>query len=246
MPLDGMVAIVTGSSRGIGYAIAKQMGLQGARIIVNSRNEVQIRKAAEELRKEGIEARGVSCDVHIPEQANLLVEAALEEWGTINILVNNAGINRDKLLLRMTEEDWDQVIDVNLKGNFNCTKAVARSMMKNRWGRIINVSSVIGIMGNPGQANYAAAKAGIVGFTKTVAKELGSKNITANVIAPGFIKTEMTKNLKDNVKEELMNRIPLGRFGESQDVANLAAFIASEEASYITGQVFVVDGGLAL
>jgi 3-oxoacyl-[acyl-carrier protein] reductase len=194
----------------------------------------------------GGQSLAVVADISLPEDAARLVEEATAAFGKVDILVNNAGINRDQLLLRMSDEDWDRVVGVDLKGVFLCTRAVLRQMSRQRWGRIISIASIVGIVGNPGQANYASAKAGIIGFTRTVAKEMASRGITVNAIAPGFINTEMTRRLREDWKQELKRRIPLGDFGSPRDVAEAVAFLASEEAGYITGQVLGVDGGLAI
>lgn len=246
MRLKDRVAIVTGSTRGIGEAIAKKFAREGARVTVCGRNEERARKVAMAIEQNGGEALAIVADVSQWEDAQRLVNATLEKWGKIDILVNNAGVTRDNLLLRMGEEDWDTVLNINLKGTYNCTRAVIRSMMKQRFGRIINITSVVGIMGNAGQANYAASKAGIIGFTRSVARELASRQITCNAIAPGFIETDMTAALDDKVKEALFAQIPLGRFGSPFDVAHVAVFLASDEASYITGQVIRVDGGMVM
>ncbi len=240
------VVIVTGSSRGIGLAIAKRLAKEGARVVINSRSQERINEISSELQREGLNVIGVGADIQTKEGAEKLIEKATEKWGGVDILVNNAGINRDNLFLRMKEDEWEEVIKTNLNGMFHCTKASIRGMTKKRWGRIINISSIVGITGNPGQANYSAAKAGIIGFTKTLAQEFGGRNITANVIAPGFIETEMTDKLPEKIKEQMLGRIPLGKFGTCDDVAAMVRFLASEEAGYITGQVLVVDGGLAL
>ncbi len=244
--MKGKVAVVTGSSRGIGLAIARTLAKNGCRVVINSRSQERINSIASELQKHGLEITGIGADIQTKEGADQLIQGAIEKWGGVDILVNNAGINRDNLFLRMKEEEWDEVIQTNLKGMFHCTKASIRSMTRKKWGRIINISSVVGLTGNPGQANYSAAKAGIIGFTKTLAQEFGGRNITANVIAPGFIETEMTDQLSEKIKEQMLARIPLQRFGKGEDIAEMVKFLASEEAGYITGQVLIVDGGLAL
>lgn len=243
-------AIVTGSSRGIGLAIARALAAQGSNVVVNCSSasslpgaEEQATAIAEEF---GVEAVAVAANVADPDQAQALAEAALDAFGRIDVLVNNAGITRDGLAMRMAPEDFDAVVDVNLKGAFYCSKAVMRAMTKQRHGRIINMSSVSGVYGNPGQANYAASKAGLIGLTKSLAKELARKQVTVNAIAPGFIDTDMTAALSDAQKDSAAERIGMGRLGAPEDVAALAAFLASDEASYITGQVICVDGGLSL
>jgi 3-oxoacyl-[acyl-carrier protein] reductase len=247
MTLADRVAIVTGGGRGIGRAIALRLAEAGASIVVNDIGDAgPVEAVVGEIKAMGRPALPVLADVSSPSEVDKLVAEATSAYGRIDILVNNAGIARDQLLLRMTEEEWDQVLTVDLKSVFLCTRAVLKHMVKERWGRIISIASIVGIVGNPGQANYAAAKAGIIGFTRTVAKEVASRGITVNAIAPGFIDTEMTKRLKEEWKEELKKRIPLGRLGSPRDVAEAVAFLASEEAGYITGQVLVVDGGMAM
>ncbi len=243
---QGKVVVVTGSTRGIGAEIAREFARRGARVVVSGRNEERLRQMEQELREMGAEAIGVVADVGKMDQAQHLINRAVEEFGRVDVLVNNAGITRDNLLMRMKEEEWDQVIETNLKGTFNCIKSVTRQMMKQRAGRIINITSVVGQMGNAGQANYAASKAGIIGLTKSVAKELASRSITCNAVAPGFIETDMTAVLSDEVVASLKAQIPLGRLGNVSDVARVVAFLASEDASYITGQVVNVDGGMVM
>ena len=243
--LEGRVSIITGGARGIGKAIAMELADAGSDIVIFDVLDEGV-DTAREIEKKGRKAGFYKVDITDLDAVNSVVEKVLEEFGRIDILVNNAGITRDTLLMRMEESDFDLVIKVNLKGTFNCTKAVLKPMMKARWGRIINISSIIGLMGNAGQANYAASKAGIIGFTKSVAKELGKRNITVNAIAPGFIRTPMTEKLSDEVKESYFKLIPLGRFGEPKDVAKVVRFLASDDAGYITGQVIQVDGGLLM
>ena len=245
MNLSNKVAIVTGSGRGIGRAIALKLAEVGATVVVNDIDEA-VKGVAEEIEAMGRQSLPILADVSSSSDVARLVEETKASYGSIDILVNNAGIARDQLLLRMSEEDWDKVLNVDLKSVFLCTKAVLRPMAKQRWGRIISISSIVGIVGNQGQANYASAKAGIIGFTRTIAKEVASHNITANVIAPGFIDTEMTQRLKEEWKQELKRQIPLGDFGSPRDVAEAVAFLASDEAKYITGQVLGVDGGMAI
>ncbi|WP_286884572.1 3-oxoacyl-ACP reductase FabG [Aneurinibacillus sp. UBA3580] len=243
--LEGKVALVTGASRGIGRAIALELARQGADVAVNyAGNEAAAREVADEIAKLGRRAIVVKANVADAGEAEAMVKQTIDELGKLDILVNNAGITRDNLLMRMKEEEFDEVIATNLKGVFNCTKAVTRPMMKARSGRIINISSVVGVMGNPGQTNYVAAKAGVIGMTKSVARELASRGITVNAVAPGFIETDMTSVLGDDTRESLLTQIPLGRLGKPEDIADTVAFIASEKASYITGQVFHVDGGM--
>ncbi len=246
MDLSSRVAIVTGGGRGIGRAIALKLAEVGATIVVNDIGEASsVNSVVEEIRAMNRESLAVLADVSSSSDVARLVGTAISSYGRVDILVNNAGITRDHLLLRMSEEEWDAVLKVNLKSVFLCTQAVLRHMIKQNWGRIISISSIVGIEGNPGQANYASAKAGIIGFTRTVAREVASRGITANAIAPGFIDTQMTQQLRDNQKQEFMNRIPLGYFGTPRDVAEAVAFLASEEARYITGQVLGVNGGMA-
>ena len=247
MLLDGKTALVTGASRGIGRAIALCLAAEGARVAINYAGNV---KAAEEV-KASVEAAGgtaILCQADIADSSAVeaMVANVVKEFGTIDILVNNAGITRDALLMRMKDEDFAKVLDTNLKGVFYCTKAVSKLMMKKRSGRIVNMASVVGLVGNAGQTNYAAAKAGVIGFSKSAAKELASRGITVNVVAPGFIGTDMTAGLPESVKEKMLTDIPLGRMGEAEDVANAVLFLTSDQASYITGQVVNVDGGMVM
>lgn len=246
MLLQDKVAIITGSSRGIGLGIARELALEGARVVISGRNAERAEAASREVEQAGGTAIAVPADVSIAEQAKALIYAAKEKWERVDILVNNAGITRDNLMLRMSEEDWDAVLTTNLKGAFNCIKAVSRMMMKQRWGRIINITSVVGIMGNAGQANYAASKAGLIGLTRSVAREFASRNITCNAVAPGFIETDMTAALPESAQEALKEQIPLGRFGQVFDIAKIVAFLAGDGGAYITGQVFNVDGGMVM
>jgi 3-oxoacyl-[acyl-carrier protein] reductase len=245
--LKDKCAIVTGAGRGLGRAIALRLAELGVNIVVNYRNsEKEAEELMQEIKAKGVEGLMVKADVSSFKECEELVKSAVEKFGKVDILVNNAGITKDTLLLRMKEEDFDKVIDINLKGCFNTTKHISSVMLKQKSGRIINISSVIGLIGNAGQANYAASKAGIIGFTKSCAKELGSRGITVNAIAPGFIETEMTDVLSDKLKDNMINNIPLKRFGNPKDVANLVAFLAGDDSAYITGQVINVDGGLVM
>ena len=245
--LTGKTAVVTGGSRGIGRAICLKLAGQGANIVLNfAGNEA----AAEETRSQcealGVRALAVKGDVADAEACNALIEKAVSEFGGVDILVSNAGVTRDNLLMRMSDEEFQKVIDTNLKGTFHCMRAAIRPMMKKRRGRIISISSVVGLMGNAGQINYAASKAGVIGMTKSLAREVASRHITVNAVAPGFIKTDMTAVLSDSVKEGILHGIPLGELGEAEDVANAVLYLASDEAAYITGQVISVDGGMAM
>ena len=247
MALEGKVALVTGASRGIGRAIALTLAKNGADIAINFAGNVTAAEGvAGEIKAMGRKAVLVQGSVTDTATCQEMVNKVISELGKIDILVNNAGITRDGLLMRMSSEDWDAVLTTNLKGVFNCTKAVIKPMMKQRSGRIVNMASVVGETGNAGQANYAAAKAGVIGFTKTMAKEIASRGITVNAVAPGFIATDMTKVLPDKVKEAMETGIPLGRAGEPQDVANAVLFFVSDNAAYITGQVLNVDGGMVM
>ena len=247
MCLTGKTAVVTGGSRGIGRAICIELAKQGANIVVNfSGSEAKAKAVVEEIEALGPKAIAVQADVADSASVDGLMKQALEAFGSIDILVNNAGITRDNLLMRMKEQEWDDVIDTNLKGVFLCTKAVTRQMMKQRAGRIINISSIVGVAGNPGQANYVAAKAGVIGLTKTTALELASRNILVNAIAPGFITTEMTDALPEALKESMLKQIPLAKLGQPEDIAKAVAFFASDSASYITGQTLHIDGGMVM
>ena len=243
--LEGRVSLVTGASRGIGKAIALKLASLGSKVAVNYRErEAEANSVIEAIASQGGgEAIAIKADVADTEAVKAMVEQVTDRWGSIDILVNNAGITRDTLVLRMGDKDWDEVIDTNLRGAYLCTKFALRSMIRQRRGRIINISSIAGVMGNPGQSNYAASKGGLISFTKSVAREMGSRRITVNAVAPGFIVTEMTDKLPSERKESVRAIIPLQRFGEPEDVAELVAFLASEKAGYITGQVICIDGG---
>ena len=244
MDLSNRVAIVTGSAQGIGRAIALKLAEVGATVVVTDISEA-VKAVAEEIRAMNGQSLAILADVSLSTDVARLTEETIAAFGKVDILVNNAGVSRDQLAVRMSDEDWDKVLNVNLKSAFLCTRAVLRHMIKQRWGRIISITSIVGMIGNQGQANYASAKAGIIGLTRTIAKEVASRGITANAIAPGFIDTEMTQRLEEKWRQEIMGRIPLGYFGSPRDVAEAVAFFASEEARYITGQVLNVDGGMA-
>ena len=244
--LDGKVALVTGGAYGIGFAMARALAEAGAQIAFNCRSKEHRDQALEAYNQVGIAAQGYLCDVTQEEEVRAMTAEIAKSLGTVDILVNNAGITRDGLLMRMSEEDFDAVLDTNLKGTFHCIRFASRQMMKQRNGRIINLSSVSGVMGNAGQANYSASKAGVIGLTKAAARELASRGVTVNAVAPGFINTEMTAELSEKVKEGAVAQIPLGSFGEPEDIAEAVAFLASENAGYITGQVLCVDGGMAM
>ena len=247
MKLQNQVALVTGASRGIGKEIALELARQGADVIVNfAGNEAKAQEVVEQIVSLGRKALAIRCDVANSEDVSAMMKTVIEAFNKIDILVNNAGVTRDNLLMRMKEEEWDSVINTNLKGVFLCTKAVTRPMMKQRQGTIINVASVVGISGNAGQANYVAAKAGVIGFTKTTAKELASRNIRVNAVAPGFISTDMTDQLSEEMKTSLLQQIPLARLGEPADIAKVVAFLASEDSAYMTGQTLSVDGGMVM
>jgi 3-oxoacyl-[acyl-carrier protein] reductase len=241
--LSGRVALVTGSTRGIGRSIAETLAAAGARVAVVGRDQARADEAAAAISPD---ARGFACDVGDAAAVVALVEGVEKHFGRVDVLVNNAGLTRDNVLFRLKNEDWDAVLNTNLRGAFVAIRAASRGMMKRRWGRIINIASIVGLVGNKGQANYAASKAGLIGLTKTVAKELASRNVLANVIAPGFIDTDMTQSMTPEARAQLSQQIPLERLGTSQDIAGLVAFLASEYAAYITGQVFVVDGGMVM
>ena len=248
MELEGKVSLVTGASRGMGRAIALKLSRLGSKVAINyvgieADNKADADSVVETITNHGGEAFTVEADVRDGEAVKAMVQQVTDKWGKIDILVNNAGINRDTLLLRMPDKDWDDVLDTNLRGAYLCTKFTLRSMMRQSWGRIINIASVAGIVGNAGQSNYAASKGGLIAFTKSIAREMGSRNITANAVAPGFIITGMTDKLPQERKESILAMIPLQRFGQPEDVAELVAFLASKRAGYITGQVIAIDGG---
>jgi len=244
--LTGKVALVTGAARGIGRVIVHRLAGRGASVVISDLLADAAGAVAEELKSEGCSALALAGDVSSADSVEETVNKTVEAFGSLDVLVNNAGITKDGLLFRMSEADWDEVLAVNLKGVFLATKAVARVMAQRRWGRIVNISSVVGLMGNAGQANYAASKAGVVGFTKACAKELAGRNITVNAVAPGYIQTEMTKKLPERAKEAFLSAIPLGRAGTAEDVAAAVGFLVSDEAGYITGQVLQIDGGLLM
>ena len=246
MSLSARVAIVTGSGQGIGREIALTLAEHGASVVISDINATTANEVAAEIVAKNGKSMAITADVTVQEEVASLVEQTVSSFSQIDILVNNAGIARDTLLMRMSSTDWDQVLATNLKGAFLCTQAVVRHMIRQRWGRIINIASVVGLIGNSGQANYAAAKAGLIGLTKTTAREFAARGVTANAVAPGFIDTEMTRILSDNAKQEFLRQIPLGYAGLPKDVADAVAFLASEEARYITGHVLNVDGGMVM
>jgi len=246
-PLAGRVAVVTGASRGIGRAIATLLAQRGADVVCGDRLAEQAKITADEIAAAtGRQTNGCLVDVADSQSVQDFIDCALSTFGKIDILVNNAGITRDNLILRIDEADWDMVLDVNLKGAFNCCKAVVRPMMKQRYGRIVNITSVVGLSGNAGQANYAASKAGLIGLTKSLARELGSRNITVNAVAPGYVTTALTESLPQEIKEASIKATPLGRFGTPEDIAYAVGFLVSDEAAFITGQVLSVDGGMVM
>ncbi len=246
MKLKDKVAVITGAGRGIGKTIALELAREGANCVRCDLNEADLNQAVKEITDLGVQALAVVLDVSNLSQCEQMVNKIVDKFQKLDILINNAGITKDNLLLRMREEDWDAVIAVNLKGTFNCTKSALKVMLKQKYGRIVNVASIIGVMGNAGQANYAASKAGIIGLTKSAAKEVASRNINVNAIAPGFIETKMTQVLPEEVKNAMLKQIPLSRFGKPEDVAKLVLFLVSEDSNYITGQVIQIDGGMLM
>jgi len=245
--MSGKTALVTGAGRGIGRATAIKLGAAGAKVAINyNASEAQAQEVVAAITGAGGEAQAVKADVSKADEVDAMVNGLVKEWGKVDILVNNAGITRDNLMMRMSQDEWDAVIDTNLRSAYFCTKAVLRSMLRNRWGRIISLSSVVGLTGNAGQANYAAAKAGLIGFTKSVAREVGGRNITANAIAPGFIETDITAGLPEELKAAMLKTIPADRYGQPDDIANAVVFLASDLAAYINGQVLNVDGGMVM
>jgi 3-oxoacyl-[acyl-carrier protein] reductase len=245
--MSGKTALVTGAGRGIGRATAIKLGAAGAKVAINyNASEAQAQEVVAAIKEAGGEAQAVKADVSKADEVDAMVNGLVKEWGKVDILVNNAGITRDNLMMRMSQDEWDAVMDTNLRSAYFCTKAVLRSMLRNRWGRIISLSSVVGLTGNAGQANYAAAKAGLIGFTKSVAREVGGRNITANAIAPGFIETDITAGLPEELKASMLKTIPADRYGQPEDIANAVVFLASDLAAYINGQVLNVDGGMVM
>tara|TARA_B100000315_G_scaffold242949_1_gene265758 strand:- start:554 stop:1297 length:744 start_codon:yes stop_codon:yes gene_type:complete len=246
MQLKGQTAVVTGGARGIGKEIALALARDGANIVIADLTAKESEETAEEIKKLSCKALIQKVDVSKTADVEDMVQNTIKEFKTLDILINNAGVTRDTLIVRMKQEDWDFVLKVNLTGTFNCTKAAAKYMMKQRKGKIVNIASIVGVMGNAGQANYSASKAGIIGLTKTSARELASRNITVNAVAPGFIDTEMTQSLNENIKQELKEHIPMGKLGRPEDIANCVKFLVSDSASYITGQVIHVNGGMLM
>jgi 3-oxoacyl-[acyl-carrier protein] reductase len=245
--VEGRVALVTGGGRGIGRAIAVRLAQEGARVAISYRsNDAAAEETVELVRKAGVECETFKGDVASPEDVEALMKGVGEAFGPVEILVNNAGTTRDNILLRMKDAEFDEVLATNLKGTYLCTRAVLRGMVRARWGRIVNISSVVGLLGNAGQANYAASKAGIIGLTKSVAREVAGRGITANAVAPGYVETELTGELPEKIKEQILDQVPVGRFGEPEEIAEVVAFLAGERAAYVTGQTIAVDGGMVM
>ena len=245
--MEGRVALVTGGGRGIGRAIAVRLAQEGAKVAISYRsNDAAAGETAELVRKAGAGCKTFKGDVASSEDVEALMKGVGEAFGPVEILVNNAGTTRDNILLRMKDEEFEEVLATNLKGTYLCTRAVLRGMVRARWGRIVNISSVVGLLGNAGQANYAASKAGIIGFTKSVAREVAGRGITANAVAPGYVETELTGGLPENIKEQILGQVPVGRFGEPEEIAEVVAFLAGERAAYVTGQTIAVDGGMVM
>jgi 3-oxoacyl-[acyl-carrier protein] reductase len=244
---EGRVALVTGGGRGIGRAIALRLAKEGARVAISYRsNDAAAEETAERVRRLGAECETFRGDLALAGDVEALMKGINEVFGAVEILINNAGTRQDNILLRMKDEEFDEVLATNLKGMYLCTRAVLRGMVRARWGRIVNVSSVVGIVGNAGQANYAASKAGMIGFTKSVAREVANRNITVNAVAPGYVETELTGGLPENIKEQILNQVPMSRFGEPQEIAEVVAFLVGEGAAYVTGQTITVDGGMVM
>ena len=245
--MEGRVALVTGGGRGLGRAIAVRLAGEGAKVAISYRsNDAAAAETAELVRKAGAGCEIFKGDVASPEDVEALMKGVGEAFGSVEILVNNAGTTRDNILLRMKDAEFEEVLDTNLKGTYLCTRAVLRGMVRVRWGRIVNISSVVGLLGNAGQANYAASKAGMIGFTKSVAREVAGRGITANAVAPGYVETELTAGLPEHLKEQILGQVPVGRFGEPEEIAEVVAFLAGERAAYVTGQTIVVDGGMVM
>lgn len=245
--MEGRVALVTGGGRGIGRAIVVRLAREGARVAISFRsNDAAAEETAKLVREAGASCETFKGDVASREDVEALIKGVGEAFGPVEILVNNAGTTRDNLLMRMKDAEFDEVIATNLKGTYLCTRAVLRGMVRGRWGRIVNISSVVGLLGNAGQANYAASKAGMIGFTKSVAREVAGRGITANVVAPGYVETELTAGLPENVKEQILGQVPVGRFGEPEEIAEVVAFLAGDRAAYVTGQTIAVDGGMVM
>ena len=245
--MEGRVALVTGGGRGLGRAIAVRLAGEGAKVAISYRsNDAAAAETAELVRKAGAGCEIFKGDVASPEDVEALMKGVGEAFGSVEILVNNAGTTRDNILLRMKDAEFEEVLDTNLKGTYLCTRAVLRGMVRARWGRIVNISSVVGLLGNAGQANYAASKAGMIGFTKSVAREVAGRGITANAVAPGYVETELTSGLPEHLKEQILGQVPVGRFGEPEEIAEVVAFLAGERAAYVTGQTIVVDGGMVM